>query len=1030
MSIGTFHLRTSLVCAFIAAAFLLTSPSLYAAGSGTIKGKVLDKATGDPLIGATVAVVGTSLGAPANLDGEFTIHEVPVGEKTLKITYIGYLTITEQVVVPEDGVVQKEFRLQPQAIEGQEVIVTAQAKGQQEAINRQLSSDNIINVVSSEKMKELPDANIAESIGRLPGVSLDRQNGEANKVIIRGMSPQFNKVTIEGVPMVSMSGGQAGGIWGGGGSNTSDRSIDLSLISDDLVKGVELSKSLRADMDADAIGGTVNFTLNEAPTELKYDIQANGGYNDLTKYWKNYKVSGSVSDRFLNDAIGIRLQLSAEDKALPSQQFNASYDGPVPQSSSNPVVINDVIYSLIRKTTNAQFTIDNLDRKRYGGSIILDYHSDFVDFIFFNLYNQKNDHDEQYNKSINIKSNPSGLFSFLPKISDLKAEQRTHSLQSKFKFLGTELDASFSYTKGNYSNPGQDFPFQQVNTQNFSTSNLFVYAQPATLINLVGADNINNIYIQGLEKTDNFLNDNSYDTKIDYHIPFRVSDSFSGKISLGGKYHKFDRMSKDTSIHFGIESAANSHALSIITWLKQNINPNASGYDINGVASRNFLASNYTPPTFLNGRYTMDPWGFDMGILRKLGDAWYPIASDSYYTDGPDSYNSDYNETEKLAAGYIMAELNAGTDLTVVPGVRYEELKGEYGAYAVYTNPSNGNGLNLAPVWRVFSSTHINYFPSVNIKYKTTENIQLMGAYYSSAARPDFSALSPLVDYPVLGDINASGNPFLKPAIAQNFDLGIAVSNNDIGLFTVNGFYKKIKDLVYAMPYYEPAKRADIIQAPDDFLNRLPASDYYDLSHLNSATSSTSVPINNPELAFVRGIEFSWQTNFWYLPGVLSGLVLDVNAAFMSSRTLYPYFDDYSVVKSFAVHHGDTSFVYYQAYRTRSGSVVDMPKATYNLIVGWDYLGFSSRVSFRYQQTTLTYLDSKFSMADAYYDNVLLIDIMLKQKIIGNLSLFANLTNIGSHVDDYYYHAPVDANLPTSQQTYGFNAQFGISFYM
>ncbi|MFZ1979349.1 MAG: TonB-dependent receptor [Bacteroidota bacterium] len=1031
MSIGTFRFRTSFVCAVIAAAFSLTSQYVYAAGSGIIKGKILDKLTGDPLIGATVAVVGTSLGAPSNLNGEFIIHDVPVGEKTLKISYIGYLTITEQVVVPDGSVVEKDFRLQPQAVEGQAVIVTAQAKGQQEAINQQLSSDNIVNVVSSEKMKELPDANIAESIGRLPGVSLDRQNGEADKIIVRGMSPQFNKITIEGVPMVSMSGGQAGGYYSGGGNTTSDRSIDLSMLSDDLVKGVELSKSLRADMDADAIGGTVNFTLNEAPQEFKYDIQANGGYNDLTKYWKNYKVTGSVSDRFLNDAIGLRLQLSAEDKALPSQQFNAGYSIPTPQSSLNPLVVDGIIPSLIINTTSAQFTIDNLDRKRYGGSVILDYQSDFVDIVFFNLYNQKKDHDEQYSKSFNFQSIPSGLFSFLPKISDLKTEERTHSLQSKFKFLGTELDASFSYTKGNYSNPGQDFPFQQVNTINLSSPTLLVYAQPANLINLAGNDNINDIYLRGLDKTDNFLNDNSYDTKVDYHIPFRVSDYLSGKISLGGKYHKFDRVSKDTSVEYGIESAANSHALSIMTWLQQNVNSNASGYNIYGVAVPNFLASNYTPPTFLNGRYTMDPWGFNMGILKKLGDVWYATSSDSYYTDGPDSFNSDYSETEELAAGYIMAELNAGTDLTVVPGIRYEELKGEYGAYAVYTNNSNPNGLQgRVPLWRVFSETHINYFPSVNIKYKATENVQLVGAYYSSAARPDFSALSPLVDYPALGNINASGNPYLKPAIAQNFDLGVNVSSNNIGLFTVNGFYKEIKDLVYAMPYYEPARRADIVQAPADFLDRLPGPDFYDLSALNSVNSSTSVPINNPEPAFVRGIEFSWQTNFWYLPGMLSGLVLDVNAAIMSSRELYPYFDANSVIEDSVVHHGQATYTYYQAYRTRSGSLADMPKATYNIIVGWDYLGFSSRVSFRYQQTTLTSLDAKFSIADDYYDNVLLVDIMLKQKIVGNLSLFANLTNIGSHVDDYYYHAPININLPTSQQTYGFNAQFGISFYM
>jgi hypothetical protein len=228
-----------------------------------------------------------------------------------------------------------------------------------------------------------------------------------------------------------------------------------------------------------------------------------------------------------------------------------------------------------------------------------------------------------------------------------------------------------------------------------------------------------------------------------------------------------------------------------------------------------------------------------------------------------------------------------------------------------------------------------------------------------------------------------------------------------------------------------PARRADIIQAPADMLNRLPGFEYFDSTFFRGKTSlTTNIPINNPSIAYIRGIEFSWQTSFWYLPGMLIGLVLDVNASLMSSRTHYPYFDGNLIIKDsvWNAPHTIRKDTYYQVYRTREGAVVNMPKATYNVIVGWDYLGTSLRTSFRYQQTTLTSLDAKFSIADTYYDNVLLIDIMAKQKIIGNLSAFANFTNIGSHVDDYYYHAPIDANFPTSQQTYGFNAQFGFAY--
>ena len=535
--------------------------SLFAAGSGTIKGKILDKLTGDPLIGANVVVVGTSLGASSNIDGEVTIHDVPVGEKTLKISYIGYLTISEQVVVPEGGVVDKEFRLQPQPIEGQEVVVTAQARGQNEAINEQLASANVTNVVSAEKMKELPDANIAESIGRLPGVSLGRTNGEADKVIIRGMSAQFNNVTIEGVPMVSTGGAIALTSSNVGGSSNysnigADRSIDLSMISDDLVKGVEVSKTLMPNMDANALGGTVNLTLREAQSGLHGDLQVNGGYNDLTKYWKNYKVTGSMSDRFFDDALGVRAQISAEDKTLPSQQFNAGYAGVSPNSAGN--ALNGVVYSYVNFTNNARLTQDNLDRKRYSGSFMLDYSSDILDLKCFNIFTRKQDHDNRSDFTtyfdISTLNQAWGEFQSMYTTQDFTTDERTHSIQGRLKLGTTELDASYSYTKSNYSNPVYAYYFVQRLSSNPYGVNANLYAEPSALL-AVAAPLLKGPSIWNMPYIDyvhNYLNDNSNDTKADYHIPFRVSDDFSGKISIGGKYHEFDRVTNGFSEFFNM----------------------------------------------------------------------------------------------------------------------------------------------------------------------------------------------------------------------------------------------------------------------------------------------------------------------------------------------------------------------------------------------------------------------------------------------------------------------------------------------
>ena len=144
----------------------------------------------------------------------------------------------------------------------------------------------------------------------------------------------------------------------------------------------------------------------------------------------------------------------------------------------------------------------------------------------------------------------------------------------------------------------------------------------------------------------------------------------------------------------------------------------------------------------------------------------------------------------------------------------------------------------------------------------------------------------------------------------------------------------------------------------------------------------------------------------------------------MSSNEEYPYF----FVKAPKIGNKDTL-----VYSTTEGALQNQPKAIYNAILGWDYKGFSSRFSLRYQQLTLQSLDTQYGLEDSYYDNVLLFDISLKQQIIDNLSVFANATNVNNHVDNYYFNHPAyltstAGSLPTSGQTYGLNVQAGISF--
>jgi outer membrane receptor protein involved in Fe transport len=262
------------------------------------------------------------------------------------------------------------------------------------------------------------------------------------------------------------------------------------------------------------------------------------------------------------------------------------------------------------------------------------------------------------------------------------------------------------------------------------------------------------------------------------------------------------------------------------------------------------------------------------------------------------------------------------------------------------------------------------------------------------------------------------------PAQAWNFDLGVSIMQPKIGLLTVYGFYKEIDDLVFLMNSYKPYKKGDIIGGPEGLDDRILGEEYYNALYLSPART-TDLPFNNTEKATVMGVELSWQTNFWYLPGALKGLVLDINYTILDTKTEYPYF------KAVITGYDNSGFIpvpiYSQLYKTRPGPMQDQPESILNVILGWDFKGFSSRISYRYQSKTVEGLDARHSVYDRYYDAFSLIDLMLKQQITKNISVYANLTNLANHVDDYYFGEQKDwPALPTSSQFYGFRAQLGV----
>ena len=209
-------------------------------------------------------------------DGNYLLPNLRPGNYTILFSYLSYHDKEEEIVVVggETHIVNGEMEVE--SIMGEEVVITAMMRGQTAAINQQIQSNTIVNVVSKEKISELPDNNAAEAIARLPGISVVRDAGEGTKVVIRGLAPKFNSITMNGERIPS--------------TDPEDRSVDLSMISPDMLEGMEVFKAIRPDMDGDAIGGTVNFFAKNADPGLHGSALLQTGYNAHENKFGQYKT--------------------------------------------------------------------------------------------------------------------------------------------------------------------------------------------------------------------------------------------------------------------------------------------------------------------------------------------------------------------------------------------------------------------------------------------------------------------------------------------------------------------------------------------------------------------------------------------------------------------------------------------------------------------------------------------------------------------------------------------------------------------
>jgi len=259
------------------------APAHAQTGRGTIAGTARDAAN-SALASALVEVQPLGRKVATDDQGQFRITDVPAGEYTVTVSYVGFAPFNNTVKVEPGQTANVDALLNVASVSDQVIVTTERLQGEAEAINIERMSDEIVQVLPSRVITSLPNTNIADAVGRLPSVSLERDEGEGKYVQIRGTEPRLSNVTINGVNVPS--------------PETNVRNIKLDVVPSDLVERIEVFKTLAANQDADGIGGTVNLVTRTAGERPTYTLAGQGGYNPIQNGYGRGGINGTIGRRF------------------------------------------------------------------------------------------------------------------------------------------------------------------------------------------------------------------------------------------------------------------------------------------------------------------------------------------------------------------------------------------------------------------------------------------------------------------------------------------------------------------------------------------------------------------------------------------------------------------------------------------------------------------------------------------------------------------------------------------------------------
>jgi len=787
-------LRSLVAVTLLCAVFVPVSAS--AQTTGTVAGRVADS-TGAALPGAQVSIRTLNLRTATNAQGEFTLQAVAVGTHELEVEYLGFRTVPQPVTVSSAQRATVRVTLVPALSIEENVTASATPirDEQARALNQQRTADNVGNVVSADAIGRFPDPNIAEALQRTPGIGIQRDQGEGRYINVRGAPSEFSQVAINGVSLPAPA--------------PTTRAMDLDTIPSDIVNQIEVSKSLRPNMDADSIAGAVNI-VTSSPFDfsgLRINASGGGSYNDFGG--NDSRGSLLVSNLFGRDRqFGALVSLSYSKTRRQLDNVESAWDiltrpegGQVMGVVENLFKDYDTRRERIAATTTLEWRATPTSRYFVNGS--------FARFT-----------DDEFRNRFGIQWADGAL---LAGATDAAATFRNVRVSKQFRHRIQRNNVGSLSVGGRhiFSRGIADYTASISRAeQTYPSRNELLYRTGANLqLSYDYAGNPDQPTFS-LFSTNQHLDLTRYSFR---ENTFRTSDTREDEIAFAANVEMMGRLFATSATHmFGVKFRGKDKTADENRWRDRR----------SSAAPAAALATLISTQESKNFGYVLGH-KFDSTAVRAYLDASKATSEPRV----PESRTADYEVGEDVLAAYGSTRLKFGkADLLIGVRLEHTSLNSQAVAYHVDANSFSD---------RTASNSYTNLFPGATLRYAFSDTVIGRLAVTRAINRPNYVSLVPRLtqDDETTRVLITSGNPGLRPTLATNLDASIEYYMAPIGILSAGVFYKDLSDYRFELTLG---------------------------GTFDGRTALITRPENAPD-GRIAGAEFAWQQQFTMLPEWMDG---------------------------------------------------------------------------------------------------------------------------------------------------------------